>query len=134
MAKKTVDLEKAKAEYNDIMEYIGREESTVGTSFSEDTDGWNLRDMVSEAQYHYECCYEDGNAQSEGRYPDYEQYDSSCILSKEKYRYVTRHNEREKEAHEHWLNRTRRLRNFIRKYKDHIQDLACVQGHCSCYD
>ena len=131
---KTVNLEKAIIEFNSIMFDYCWEHCTIGTSFSENTEGWNLRDMVSEAQYHYDTCYESGNCNEEGRYPDYWELDSSCILSQEKYRRVIRHNESEKEMHEDWLRKTRRLRNFIRKYKNHIGELKCVNGHCSCWD
>lgn len=134
MTKKTIDFEKAKAEYNSIMFDYCWEHCTIGTSFSENTEGWNLRDMVSEAQYHYETCYEEGHGESEGRCPEYLKLDSSCVLSQEKYRYVIHHNEQEKALHEHWLRKTRRLRNFIRKYEKHIQDIQCVDGHCSNFD
>lgn len=130
----TLNLEKAKIEYNDIMFAYAWEHCTIGTRFSEGTENWNLRDMVSEVQYHYDTCYEDGNIQSEGRFPDYWKYDSTAILSQEKYRYITRHNEAEKELHDEWLEKTRRLRNFIRKYKKHIEDMECSEGHCSIWD
>lgn len=131
---KVIDLKKATAEYNDLMEDYCWEHVTIGTRYSEDTDGWNLRDMVSEVQYHYDTCYEDGNCNSEGRYPDYWEIDNACMLSRELFRYYTRHNEGQKELHEEWLRKTRRLRAFIRKYKNHINDLVCVCGHCSIYD
>ncbi len=131
---KEFNFEQAKAEYNSIMFDYCWEHCTIGTRFSEDTDGWNLRDMVSEAQYHLDTCYEEGHAENEGRYPEYRKIDSSCILSEEKYRRVIRHNEQEKELHEYWLRKTRRLRTFVRKYKKHIEQLECVSGHCSDFD
>lgn len=131
---KTVNVEKATFEFNSIMLDYGWEHCTIGTSFSENTEGWNLRDMVSEIQYHYDTCYESGNANEEGRYPDYWGIDGSCILSKEEYCRALRHNNYEKKMHEDWLRKTMRLRNFVRKYKNDIGELKCVTGHCSCWD
>ena len=131
---KKLNFEQVKTEYNDIMFAYCWEHCTVDTKYSENTEGWNLRDRVSEVQYHLDTCYEEGNAESEGRHPEYWKIDSSCILSKEKYDYVTRHNEQEKKSHEEWLKKTRRLRSFVRKYEKHIEEIQCIEGHCSCFD
>lgn len=113
---KTVDFDKAKIEYNNIMFDYCWEHCTIGTSFSENTEGWNLRDMVSEAQYHYDTCYESGNLNEEGRYINYWEIDSSCLLDKRRYLSFIRHNNYVKEMHEEWLRKTRRLRTFITCY------------------
>ena len=47
--------------YNDIMFECSYEHSTIGTEFSESTDGWNLKDMIDEAEYLLGCYYEPGN-------------------------------------------------------------------------
>lgn len=46
--------------YNDIVMSIGHEYSSIGTRFSENTDHWNIRDMVSEVQYLLELYYDIG--------------------------------------------------------------------------
>lgn len=127
-------FEEAKKRYNEMMNDFGLEYLTIGERLSENTDNWNVRDMVSECQYQLDVCYEDDNANSEGRFPDYWEYDSTAILSEKRFRYITRHNENEKELHEEWLKKTRRLRSFIRKYKKHIEDIECTEGHCSMWD
>ena len=39
--------------YNSIVFSTGREHKSIGTEFSEGTDGWNLADMVEECIYQY---------------------------------------------------------------------------------
>jgi hypothetical protein len=131
---KELDFEKVKKEYNNIMYSLCLEFNTIGTSFSENTNNWNIRDMVSECQYQYECHYEDGNGNEEGRYPDYWEITEEELLSKRKYDALIRHNDSQKEMHEYWLKRTRMLRNFIRKYSKYIDGVKCYMGHCSKYD
>lgn len=128
-------FEEAKKRYNDMMYDFCLEHLTIGDDrLSENTDNWNLRDMVSECQYQLDVCYEDGNANNEGQYPDYWEYTSEDLLNKRKYDYVTRHNENEKELHKEWLSKTMRLRNFIRKYKKAAWEMECTEGHCSNFD
>ena len=127
-------FEEAKKKYNRLMFDLCIEHVTIGTRFSEDTENWNLRDMVSECQYTLDCCYEEGNANQEGQYPDIWKYTADDLMSKRRYDYVTRHNEEQKEMHKSWLSKTRRLRNFITKYAPLIKGMKCAQGHCSCYD
>lgn len=115
-------FKEAKARYNDLMERFGLEFLTIGTDFSENTEGWNIRDMVSECQYQLDVCYEEGNANSDGRYIE---------------QYMDMYGSDEKEAeyvHKEWLSKTRRLRNFIKKYKDIALTEICVSGHCSKFD
>ncbi len=98
-------FEKAKKEYNSIMFSICCEFATIGTDYSEGTENWTIRDMVQEASYHLECCYEDGNANADGRY-----------ISRYMEMYNTDREEAEY-AHNEWLTKTRRLRAFINRYK-----------------
>ena len=45
---KNLNIEKATQRYNNIMERLGYEHNTIGTRFSEDTENWNIRDMVAQ--------------------------------------------------------------------------------------
>lgn len=115
-------FENAKKEYNAIMYDIGCEFVTIGTRFSENTDEWTIRDMVSEAQYHLDCCYEDGNANAEAK---------DIVFLMDAYGMSE---ECARDDHASWLKKTRRLRNFVRKYKDLAMQEKCFQGHCSKFD
>lgn len=115
-------FEEAKKRYNRMMNDFGMEFLTIGTSYSEHTENWNIRDMVSECQYQLDVCFEDGNSNAEGRYTydliEYYGYDE----------------EDAKNIHKEWASKTMRLRNFIKKYKDIAMQESCVEGHCSQYD
>lgn len=115
-------FEEAKKQYNKTMNDLGLEFLTIGTNFSEDTANWTVRDMVSEAQYQLDVCYEDDNANADGRtvagFMDI--YGSS--------------REDAEEAHAEWLKKTRALRAFIRKYKAEALKGKCAAGHCSKFD
>ena len=121
-------------QYNALMNSLCYEHNTIGTSLSENTENWNLRDMVSECQYVLDCCYEEGNVNNEGQYPEYWQYTEADMLNPTRFSYIKRHNEAQKELHTEWLSKTRRLRNFIKKYSPYIKDMKCCMGHCSCWD
>ena len=121
-------------EYNSLMFDLGLEHNSIGTDYSENTENWNLRDMVSECQYQYECYYEKGHIRAEGRYPNFWKYNIDDIFSESRYNYISKHNEEEQRLHDMWLNETKRLRNFIRKYRNYINELECYEGHCSYYD
>lgn len=115
-------FEEAKKRYNGMMNDFGLEYLTIGQRLSEDTDGWNIRDMVSECQYQLDVCYEDGNSNSDGRYIlDYMDM------------YGSTYDEAE-DAHKSWLSKTMRLRNFIKKYKEAALKMQCSVGHCSQFD
>ena len=131
---KELNLKQATEKYNDLMWSLCYEHNTIGTRLSENTENWNLRDMVSECQYVLDCCYEEGNLNNEGQHPDYWEHTTETILNKAKYDYVNRHNDAQKELHKYWLSKTRRLRNFIKKYEPYIQDMTCSMWHCSHYD
>lgn len=95
--------------YNRIMESIGYEYVTIGTKMSEDTEGWNLRDMVAEADYLLSTYHEDGHANEDMR------RDGS-------------------EGRKCWLSETGKLERFIKAYKPFINGIKCKVGHCSQYD
>jgi len=129
-----LNIKKATEQYNNLMWDLCYEHNTIGTRLSENTENWNLRDMVSECQYALDCCYEEGHANNEGQHPEYWDFTAQDLLSKSRYDRVVRHNNYEKEAHSQWLSTTRRLRNFIKKYEPYIKDMKCAMGHCSHYD
>ena len=104
------ELKRATKRYNDIMETIGYEHNTIGTKFSEDTEGWNIRDMVAECDYTLDTYYEEGHANGDMRYSE------------------------DPEERKMWRSETGRLSRFIEKYKPYIRGVKCVEGHCSCYD
>lgn len=106
---KKVNMNSAIKRYNDIMYTCGYEHSTIGTRFSENTENWNLRDMVAEADYLLSCYTESGHCRYEDR-----------LLSKEDYKI--------------WLSESGRLKRFIKAYEPFIQDMICEVGHCSRFD
>ena len=61
-------FETAVKRYNSIMEHIGYEHLTIGTSYSEETDDWNLRDMVAEMDYVYSTYFENGHCNGDMRH------------------------------------------------------------------
>lgn len=103
-------FEKAVADYNDMMEALGLEHVTIGTCFSESTEGWNIRDMVSEAQYWLDI------------YNDPSTATGSMKNSRDIFERTT------------WATDTLYLRVFIDRYEPDIADVVCVSGHCSKYD
>lgn len=107
---KTLNLETAIKRYNGIMGDIGYEHNQIGTRFSENTENWNLRDMVAECDYALSCYYEDGHVNGEMRYSE------------------------DPEERKTWKSETGRLERFIKAYEPFIDDLVCFEGHCSKYD
>lgn len=106
---KNYNFEKAVKRYNNIMFDICREHLTIGTRFSEDTDGWNIRDLVAECDYQLSCYYEGGHSNADMRYGDAEE----CKA---------------------WRRETGRLERFIKAYEPHIEGITVVCNHCSQYD
>ena len=131
---KNIEIEKAIEKYNDMMFERGYEHNSIGTRLSENTENWNLRDMVSECQYVLDTCYEEGHVNSEGRYPEYWEITPDDVLNKSRYDRLVRRNNEERKLHKAWLSRTRRLRNFIKAYEPYIKNMKCTMGHCSSYD
>lgn len=106
---KQLNMQSALKRYNRIMMDICCEHCTIGTRFSEDTEGWNIRDMVAEADYWLSCYYESGNVRCDSRYDGKEEYKT-------------------------WQSETGKLKRFIEAYKPFIYSYRCVSGHCSQYD
>lgn len=107
--KSTLDMVKATKEYNSIMASLGYEHRTVGTGYSEGTDKWNLRDMVSEAQYTLDTYYEGGHANGDMRYGN-------------------------EEEQRHWREDTEMLKGFINTYKKYVKKLQTTENHVSEWD
>ena len=104
------ELKKATRRYNNIMAAIGYEHNTIGTNLSEDTETWNLRDMVAEADYTLSTYYEEGHCNNDMRYSD------------------------DSEEKKMWRRETGRLKRFIEAYEPYIHDMECSEGHSSQYD
>ena len=104
-----VNMESAIKRYNNIMYDVCYEHSTIGTRFSENTENWNLRDMVAEADYLLSCYTESGHCRCDDRF-----------LNKEEY--------------QRWLSDSGRLKRFIKAYEPFVKDMVCAQGHCSRFD
>ena len=103
---KKLNMQSAVKRYNGIMMDICAEHCTIGTQFSEDTENWNLRDMVAECDYWLSCYYEKGNVRF-----DMIQDDRKL-----------------------WLSETGKLKRFIEAYEPFIRNMVCTEGHCSQYD
>lgn len=101
-----LNIKRAIRTYNNIMYDLGYEHNSIGTKYSEDTDNWNLRDMVAECDYVLSTFYEEGHCNESLRYSDYIK----------------------------WKSYTSRLKRFINNYNKYILDMKCESGHCSIYD
>lgn len=104
---KYLNIDKAIQRYNQIVCSIGYEHISIGTEFSENTEHWNIRDMVAECDYILSTYYEEGHANEELRH-----------IGERKM----------------WVSETGKLKRFIEAYKPFIDDVKCTQGHCSDYD
>lgn len=107
---KTLDLTKAIKRYNSIMYAMCMEHLTIGTRFSENTEGWNIRDMVSEAQYQLDIHNDPDTMTGMMRY---------SVLEGER---------------KEWRSEVGKLTRFINAYKPFIEGVECVEGHCSDFD
>lgn len=106
---KAFDFEKAKKRYNGIMYALAREHKTIGTDFSEGTQDWNIRDMVSECDYELSTYFEYGHCNEEMRRGD--EYERKV-----------------------WRSEVGKLQRFIKAYLPYIEGVECTEGHCSQYD
>ena len=104
-----INMDKITERYNNLMFDLCLEFNTIGTSFSESTDDWNLRDMVSECQYQLDCHYEYGNMMEEMRHGD--EYERKM-----------------------WRSETGKLQRFINRYKDEALKMEGNHRHCSKFD
>ena len=102
-------MESATKRYNDLMCMMCHEYLTIGTPESEDTDGWNVRDMVAECDYWLSTYYESGHVNND-------------LLDEGA------------EGRKTWRSETGKLRRFIDRYAPLIADMKCATGHCSKYD
>jgi hypothetical protein len=84
------DFEKAKKRYNKIMNELCYEHLTIGTSLSEGTEEYGMKEMVYECEYLLSTYYEGGHSNNELKDDDYQT----------------------------WLSNTRRLKTFINKWKE----------------
>lgn len=109
MEKKKLDMQKVTKRYNDLMYSVGCEHCTIGTRFSENTEGWNLRDMVAECDYLLSCYFEPGHCRYEDR-----------LESKESYKI--------------WLSEKGMLKRFIDRLAPYVDGMVCKVNHCSNYD
>lgn len=110
-------MKKAVDWYNSIMFSLAREHHSIGTKLSENTDGWNIRDMVSEVQYTIDL-YED---------PGCRYWDAA-------------HDETQPREngvgvwYKEWRNIIARMKRFVAQYKDEALTMECVSSHHSKYD
>lgn len=93
---------------------ICRDHLTIGTNASENTDNWNLRDMVSEVQYTLDI-WDDLDSLEWC-----DAHDESQPAHKPWYR--------------EWYSQKQRMKRFIAKYKDEALKMKCTESHCSKYD
>lgn len=105
-------MTKAVEEYNNIMYKLGYEHNTIGTRFSEDTEDWNLRDMLAECDYVLDTYSESGHAN-----------------------YEMLHGSDGKDGIEQAEKEIAELKKFLKKYDKEgtkLNTMAC--RHCSKYD
>jgi len=64
-------MKKAVKEYNDMMYDLGYYGDTIGTEDSEDTENWNLRDMIAQCESDVYVYQEEGGNRKDGKfYPE----------------------------------------------------------------
>lgn len=114
---KQVNMKSAVTWYNDIMECIAREHNTIGTSFSENTSDWNLRDMVSEMQYTLDMW----NDPDSLAWQDAHDESQPIWNGRPEWLY-------------NWQKEKARMSRFIKAYAPFVSDMECAVGHCSIYD
>ena len=101
---KELNMVRVTSTYNNIMVTIGCDHLTIG--YGENTDNWNLRDMVAECDYQLNTFYDYGHCNNELKEYDYKE----------------------------WLSETSRLKRFIKNYWPYTKEMKCYEGHCSKYD
>lgn len=107
-------MKNAVKKYNEIMYSICCDHLTIGTRFSEGTQNWNLRDMVSEMQYTLDLW----NESTSTAYAD--AHDPNQPNGKPWYR--------------NWVNEKNRMKRFIEKYKNEALKMSCTESHFSKFD
>jgi len=103
-----------RTQYNNLMFDIAFYHNTIGTIYSENTDGWNLRDAVSETQYTLEMFldpdtifFQDGHDPDQGSHRPW---------------------------YKEWKNSVGRMKRFINRWRDDALKLHCAVNHSSDYD
>ncbi|MDD6142150.1 MAG: hypothetical protein PUD16_01470, partial [bacterium] len=107
---KQCNLSRAVERYNSIMLCVGADHLTIGLSCSEETEKWNLRDMVSECAYILSTYYDHNHSN----------YDLKA--------------DGDAELIKIWRSETGKLRRFIAAYEPFISNLCCAEEHGSKYD
>lgn len=100
----------AVADYNRICFNLALEHLTIGTKYSQGTEGWNIRDMVAELDYQL-------TTYREPMHFNYEQLHSAD--SRERLQA---------------MRECKMLKTFIKKYERYITYIRCVAYHCSKFD
>lgn len=103
-------MKTAVKKYNEIMETLGNVYLTIGTSFSVNTENWNLRDMVAECDYVLSTYYEEGHVNYEMRFSD------------------------DMDDRKMWRSHVGMLSRFIKHWWKYACYMKCTEGHCSKYD
>lgn len=101
-----LNMENVVKRYNKLMNDVCYEHHTIGERLSENTESWNLRDMVAECDYILSTYYEEGH--------------TNWWLKQE-----------DRAA---WASETEKLKRFIKRYEPFIDGLTCYCNHCSKYD
>ena len=105
-----LNIKTAVKRYNSIMGFLGYEHNQIDTLYSENTENWNLGDMVAECDYVLSTYYEYGHVNE-----------------------ALRHSQ-DLEERKMWKSETCRVARFIKAYEPFIQNMQCITGHCSIYD
>ena len=104
--------------YNSIMFSISREHLTIGTGFSEGTENWNLRDLVSEMQYTLDIYEDQGCVYWEEAHDPYQPKRSNGVG----------------QFYYEWVLTKNKMKRFIKAYEPFIEGMECSEGHSSIYD
>lgn len=107
---KNLNMESALKRYNNLMYSLGYEHSSIKCTLSENTNEWNLRDMVAECDFILSTYYEVGHCNEEMRHS---------------------YNDDERKM---WRSDVGKLSRFIKAYEPFIEGMICAEGHCSKYD
>ena len=102
---KHLNMQRAIDRYDRIMfDHVVEEACTY------ENPGWNLRDMVAEADYYLGTFYDDGHAHSMLRDPDDPDYEENI---------------------KEWRSATGKLKRFIVAYEPFVRDMVCTESHGS---
>lgn len=110
---KAIKFSDAKKEYNFLFTELGLDYLTIGTDNScyKNTKYWNLRDLVSEAEYQYSCFFNSLKLR-----------EFDLLLSSDR------------EEMNRLIFSCRKLKEFIDKYKLSILSMSSFDKHSSRFD